>query len=57
MAKLASQSISDNAEKYISSKSKEWSCPRAEVVRRILDGHIEKDSDKSLIEKRTEDEN
>lgn len=41
MAKLASQAISDKADKYITEKSIEWSCPRAEVVRRILDGHID----------------
>lgn len=41
MAKLSSQAISDKAEKYITEKSIEWSCPRAEVVRRILDGHID----------------
>lgn len=41
MAKLSSQAISDKAEKYITEKSIEWSCPRAEVVRRILDGHVD----------------
>ncbi len=45
MAKLAQQAISDSADKYINNKSIEWSCPRAEVVRRILDGHVQREKD------------
>lgn len=45
MAKLAQQAISDSADEYINNKSIEWSCPRAEVVRRILDGHVQREKD------------
>lgn len=45
MAKLAQQAISDSADEYITKKADEWSCPRAEVVRRILDGHVQREKD------------
>lgn len=45
MAKLAQQAISDSADEYINKKADEWSCPRAEVVRRILDGHVQREKD------------
>ena len=45
MAKLAQQAISNSADEYINKKADEWSCPRAEVVRRILDGHVHREKD------------
>lgn len=45
MAKLAQQAISNSADEYINKKADEWSCPRAEVVRRILDGHVQREKD------------